>query len=270
MSHPLIKCDLILILNKQLPLKNIVYISQTVNEVWKTGFTCLLIAIFAGSCSKNLPRCRGNCDQVSFSGNVTDFTSGQPIGNQTIEVTLKEKVYCMFCSGYDVAKGITDGNGHFEFKKIFDTSLLRDYNIQVQLTTTESYITRIAPADSSVGFLYPRTRVFGYYTIDSSLNNIQFKIYQKTPLRVNLHRTTAVISGREFFDLQYGFIGAENIGTAFIMNGVNKDTTVIINTAANVFTKINTGKWVTYDSLLNRTDSIKCSINGNNSIDISY
>lgn len=251
-------------------MKFAIHISQTVNDVRKTGFTILLIAIFAGSCSKNLPRCRGNCDQVSFSGNVSDFVSGQPIGNQTIAVTLKQRTYCILCSSLNVASGSTDVNGHFEFKKIMDTSLLLDYYIDVQLTTTDGYITRIAPAGSIVGPMYPRTWDLHFDTVDSSLNSIQFKICQKAALLINLHRTTAIITGREFLDLRYSFVGAEFMGAAFIMSDANKDTSVFINTAANVFTEIRVGKFITYDSLLYKNDSIKCNINGNNSIDISY
>ena len=252
------------------PVKYTLYIFQQAYGIRKTGFTCLLIAIFASSCRKSLPACRGNCDPLSFSGNVTDLTSGQPTGNQTIEVTLRQKPYCLICSTLDVAKGSSDVNGHFEFKKIMDTTLLQDYYIQVQLTTTNGYITRIAPADSSVGPMYPRTRDFYSYTIDSSLNNIQFKIYEKTPMQIHLHRTTSIITGREYLTLTYGFIGSEVTGTAFIMNSVNKDTTVFINTAANVFTRLDAGKFITYDSLVDKIDSIKCNISGNNAIDISY
>ena len=178
----------------------------------------------------------------------------------------------MICSTLNVAAGSSDANGYFEFKKVMDTSLLQDHYIEVQLTTTEGYITRIAPADSSVGYLYPRSKEYDFENIDSSLATIQFKIFTKTSLRINLHRNTAVITGREYYDLLYKFTGGEStsLGEAFVMSDANKDTVVYINTAANVFTTISSSKFITYDSVVNKTDSVKCSTNPGNSIDISY
>ena len=151
-----------------------------------------------------------------------------------------------------------------------DTSLLQDRHIEVQLTTTDGYITRIATVGSSAGYLYPRTKEFLFSNIDSSLNRILFKLYTKTSLRLNLHRNSTIISGREYFDLQYGFTGSESTGEPFIMSIANKDTVVLINTAPNVFTKIKYSKFITYDSPVDKIDSIKCSANASNSIDISY
>ncbi len=246
------------------------YIWTRAANIGKIGFAGILISIFFSSCNKDLPACRGNCDLVTFSGDVAEFTSGQPIGNQTIKVILKQNTYCLLCSTYNVASGNSDANGHFEFKKNMDTSLLQDYHIEVELTTSDKYITRIAPADSSVGYLYPRTTLFSFWNINSSLNNIQFRIYSKTSLRLNLHRNTVIISGREYVDLQYYFGGGERSGATFVMNGANIDTAVFVNTAANVFTKITSSKFITADSVASKTDSIKCGVNTRNAIDISY
>lgn len=245
------------------------YILTTATKIRKIGLTGILISIFASSCSKDLPACKGNCDSITFSGNVSDFVSGQPISGQTIKVILKQNI-CMICSTFNVAAGSSDANGHFEFKKEMDTSLLRDYHIEVQLTTSDSYITRIAPADSSVGYLYPRTNDLYFANIDSSLNKLIFKIYSKTSLRINLHRNSAIVPGREYFTLQYNLNGGERIGEAFEMSAANKDTAVLVNTGANVFTLIYSDKFITYDSLVSKNDSIKCNINVSNSIDISY
>jgi hypothetical protein len=246
------------------------YLETTAYNIGKVGLTGILISILTSSCSKDLPACRGNCDMAGFSINVSDFTSGQPISRQAIAVILKQNGSCWICSIYKVAEGSSDANGNFEFRKNIDTTLLLDHHIEVQLTTSDGYVTRIGPADSSWGIKYAQTRVLSFRNIDSSLDNILFKIYPKASLRLNFHRTTAIIPGREFFDLQYSFTGAESIGTAFEMTAANKDTVVLVKSAANVFTKITSGKFITYDSLLYKTDSIKCAPNADNSIDISY
>jgi hypothetical protein len=245
------------------------YILTTVTKIRKIGLTGILISIFASSCSKDLPACKGNCDLITFSGNVSEFTSGQPVSGQAIKVILKQNI-CMICSTFNVAAGSSDANGHFEFTKKMDTSLLRDYHIDVQITTSDSYITRIASADSSVGYLYPRTNDLYFENIDSSLNRLIFKIYSKTSLHINLHRNSAIIPGREYFTLLYYLPGDVHIGEAFIMSTSNKDTAVLLNTGANVYTIINSSKFITYDSLVSKNDSIKCGINDRNSIDISY
>src|SRR5664279_4121504 len=108
-------------------------ILTTVTNIRNIGLTGILISIFISSCTKDLPACTGNCDLITFSGDVADFTSGQPASSQSIKVILKQN-NCLLCSIYNVASGSSDANGHFEFKKNVDTTLLIDYHIEVQLT----------------------------------------------------------------------------------------------------------------------------------------
>jgi hypothetical protein len=85
-------------------------------------------------------------------------------------------------------------------------------------------------------------------------------------LKMNFHRTTPIDPNDYSTDLEFGFGNANRSGWGFIQNENNKDTTLTINTAANIFTTIT----VRSAGITPFTDSIKCTLNGNNSINIFY
>jgi hypothetical protein len=233
----------------------------------KRVFVSIWLLLFAGSCHKTIPySCEGNCQVVHFSGTVADASTNQPLVNQPVNIGLYQNVFCLLCPPYQIASGPSDKNGRFEFSKEFDTSMLKNDHIDVSVTVSENYI------------LYPDFPGSGsqsaekveFYTADTAqLNHIFFGFYPKALLKINLHRISPVVPEQPYIILQISFNTRETLWS-FMMSDNNKDTTVMINTSANIYTKIISQKFMTLNDQITNTDSIRCTVTGNNSIDIDY
>jgi hypothetical protein len=110
-----------------------------------------------------------------------------------------------------------------------------------------------------------------FFSLDSpEIKNLVFGFYPKTPLIMNLHRTTPIQAQNPSMILEIGFDNQPTIEWGLNQTGSNKDTIITINTSANIFTRIVLQKYTTPTDVVSVTDSIKCSLTGNNSIDIYY
>jgi hypothetical protein len=251
-------------------LPNKLYLYQMKFNLRNTAisFTVLLLTFFY-SCKKHLPPCSGNCAAVVFSGMVYDKTSNQPLSNQNLTINLYQNSYCIICSSYKLASGKSGDDGHFLFNTEIDTTLLKTYHIGFNVSVTSNYILNAEPVGPGIS-QYPTSSSISFYSIDRiAMQNLNFGFYPKTLLHINLHRITPIIPQYPTLDLEFSFDNQLSIWGLAQSNN-NKDTTLTINTTANIFTRIISRKFISTTNVISNTDSIKCTTTGNNSIDISY
>ena len=243
----------------------------------------LTIAFISGiifclhSCRKEkLPNCSGNCSELIIAGLIYDKTTNIPLDNQNVKVSLHQNTGCLICSNPEMVSGKTGKDGRFRLTTVFDTTLLRDNYLIVYSPIPANYLLFPEP----VGPLTPANTVQSssivFYSLDStainndsaSISNIHFGIYPMALLHMNFHRSN---TATEFptLDVNINF-DDQNMDWGFYMTNTNKDTTLTINTAANIFTKITSVKYISPSNIISQTDSIKCAVNGNNHIEIYY
>ena len=229
----------------------------------------ILSAIFV-SCTKELPPCTQYCDGVIFSGYIYDRSDNLPISNQYVEIVLQQSYPpCWLCLPNKLVSGYSNGQGYFKFNVIFDTSLMKTYTLSVNVPPSGNYIQYAEPVGPGIGpSNNSESQIFG--SIDTTaFRNLIFWFYKPTLLYVNVHRTTPIVTQEPSFFLSFKYDGRES-DWGFDQSDSNVDTTLTINTAANIFTAIRSSKFVTDSSVETRTDSIKCVLKKKNSIEIYY
>jgi hypothetical protein len=227
------------------------------------------LAVFT-SCKKELPTCKGNCSEVIFSGLIYDKTSNQPLGNRDIKIDLSPNGYCIGCVHYKIASGKSSNSGSFSFSKVFDTTLLTKNHIGVNVSVPNNYIQNAEPVGPGLTPDNNSWSSVSFYNMNLvAMRNLSFGFYPKTLLRINLHRTTQVTSQNNHLGLEFEFDGKSSIW-GLMLRPTNKDTTLTINTTANIFTKIKTFLELSPTNYNRTLDSIKCRLNTNNSIDVVY
>jgi hypothetical protein len=238
------------------------------------GLTLGLV-ILLGACRKESAPCSGNCGVLQVEGTVYDLSGNLPLSGQPIYVTLNQNEFCLPCSSFKLASGLSDNNGHFQLSYSLDTNLLKGYHIIVSVPVPSNYISFPVLKDSLSGKTNlstqsANTRNFGYTNLDS-MHNLKFGFYAAAPLRVNLHRVSAIVPQTPLLFLYANIAGSNVLSSlSIVQTEANKDTSLVINTSPNLFTRINWNKYTTTSEVRSATDSIKCTPAGNNSIDIYY
>ena len=235
----------------------------------KLFFAISCLTFLFCSCKKQIPTCSGNCTNVNFSGFMYDKSLNVPLSNQNVNIVLHQNSSCVICSSNIVASGKSDINGHFSITATFDTSLLSEYYIKVIATATENFIyypQAVGPGITNS----PAMTSSQFGTIDTvAFKNLSFDFYPRVLLKINLHRISLPVPQYPYLDQSYTFDG-HTLGWGLDERPSNIDTTLTIYTSANIFTKIVSSKQQTPANVIRRVDSIKCTINGNNFIDIAY
>jgi hypothetical protein len=213
------------------------------------------LALFMNSCRRNMPRCTKNCADVSISGKVSLKTSGAALRNLPVELTWYQKYYCIICSSLKVAKTTTNADGLFTFTATIDTSLFNTYYLAARVTyDTSKYIGD--PRDHggfNTNYLLKR-----FYNLSALSTPAQFELYPRTSLTIKLHRV--LNDDFNYFQVRHGFSNMTFLG----------DYSIHTTTSAETYTKVFWTKRSGTSPFIEKSDSILCTMNGPNVIDINY
>jgi len=230
----------------------------------------ICVASSINSCRKELPACTGNCSTIVFSGMIYDKTTSQPLSGQSVDVILHQNTYCLICSTFKVVSGKSDANGRFRMSKMMDTTLFNDNYLLVAVPIPDNYLEYPEPVGPGIIRDKPE---YSNIRIDSfnltAMGNLTFGFYPKTLLHINMHRTTPLILQYRDITLEFEF-DKKLSGWGLEQLNTNQDTSLTINTSANIFTKITTRKFVDTSTVISKTDSIKCKLSNNNTMDFYY
>lgn len=225
------------------------------------------------SCFKeNLPRCSGHCSNITLAGIIFDKTTNLPLQNISFQANLYLNTYCLFfCTSYKVGYCKSGSDGRFTLNADIDSTLMQDFHLVAAATIPNNYLLYPEPVGPGIQQNLVTYSSVEFYNLDSpEMKNLEFGFYPKTLLKMNFHRTTPIIPQNPSIGLEFGFDNQQKSVWGFNQTDLNKDTTLTINTSANIFTSIVLQKFTTSTNVESVTDSIKCSLTGNNSIDIYY
>lgn len=234
------------------------------------------LALLFGACQKDKEilssGCPTNCKIVQVEGTLYDPSGNLPLAGQPITVTLNQNPFCLPCSSFRLASGVSDNNGHFQLSYNLDTNLLRQFYVLVSVPIPSNYILFPILRDSISNryALTTDTRHFGYGTLDS-MQGLKFEFYSVTPLQVRLHRSSAIVPQNPYLFLYVNIDGSDALSSLSItQTEANKDTSFVLSTSPNLYTKINWNKYTNLETVRSATDSIRCKPAGDNTIDIYY
>ncbi len=225
----------------------------------------ITLCIALTACKKTaLAPCSGNCTEVHVSGDILLQPAGTGFAGVPITVQLSA-TNCIICSQSIVTTQKTDANGRFDFVFNIDTTLLPGHKLYFYFANMQQYIS--VPYSYINQNLISRDILVNYPSYN---NGLHFWFYPKASLQVNLHRVST--GSFAYFSVEHSFDSQPGI-TDYIIAGnqaLPQDTTFIVETAANVFTKVTASTIITPGNNLATADSIKCSAMGNNVIRVDY
>ncbi|MEJ7822904.1 MAG: hypothetical protein WKF85_11310 [Chitinophagaceae bacterium] len=236
----------------------------------KIIFKIIALTFLISSCKKLKISCSGNCSDVTISGFVYDKSLNVFIGNQDIEVSINPRGGCLLCLANIIGTGKSNSSGFFSINTKFDTSLSDNKYLLIKATPTDNYFTY--PQNFGPGIINNKQNILSqsFSNINTStLNNLRFNFYSKALLKVNLHRISNTINDYPLFQ-EFNF---DNTTTSVIVlneTATNRDTSLTIYTASNLLTKIKTYQRQSQTTVNTKYDSIFCSSNTINTINIDY
>ena len=205
--------------------------------------------------------CETNCSNFTFKGRVLNMETNTGIPNAAIEVKWRYSVGFGFGGdSKDIACEKTDNQGNFNFTTAIDTSLFGKYSIEVSMATDNS------------NFLYipsPFDKHSIHQIFSNNSENLLFQVFPKANLTFKINYP---VSNSKSESIDYAF--APNYGYVFFWNKSPnsnvRDTTITVETASGILTKV---KWYKKDARGNNvvaTDSIKCKKGVENVLKIVY
>jgi hypothetical protein len=232
-------------------------------KYFKIVMLLIILTSIINSCRKDQPNCSGNCVNISINGNAYLKTNGSALTNIPVEVNWFKNAYCIGCTSYKVASGKTSNDGKFNFNTTIDSTFFRDYFLSVRVPTDTNYIT--VPTSGGVNFNEERFYDFNL----NALQNIKFEFYPKAFLTINLHRTLS--DNFNYFTVDHNFTTAFGYDDFLIIGPqFATDTTIKVETSANIYTRIVWKKTVIGGQSNEQTDSLICTNNGTNIFNINY
>lgn len=192
-----------------------------------------------------------------------------PVINHEVNASLYKSRSCLFCSPYKIGSASSANNGRFIFKATLDSTLFSDNHITVSAKTPNNYILYPEPVGPGISN-EPQYSSIVFNNFDPvGMSNLLFEFYPKVLLTINMHRTTPIFPQQKHVSLEFMFNDKASVW-GLNESASNADTSLTIFTSSNVFTKIISRKFTAANTVVSRIDSVFCSANGANTIDISY
>ncbi len=232
--------------------------------------TCIICTVLLVSCGKKeLPNCAANCGNLTMSGTITDNSSNEPMGDVKVSLIFSQRDYCILCDSYVVGSVNSKPDGTFDLSRSVDTTTFKQYYLNVIVYAPNGYIVTpdvlnpAYPPTPQVYYLY-------YFSFDTvGMHPVNLNFYEKAYLSIHLHKNTT--DSIAYFTVSHGFISSQSSEDYFAPGqSVPTDTTLSVLTAANIFTKIEWDKNLSFGNTITTVDSIKCTQNRTNIFDIYY
>ncbi len=230
------------------------------------------VTLSLSSCIKeNLPRCSGHCSNITLAGIIFDKTTNLPLRNISFDANLYLNSFCLlFCTSYNVGSCKSGNDGRFTLNADIDSTLMQNFHLVAGAAIPSNYLLYPEPVGPGIQQNLVSSSSVEFFSLDSpEMKNLEFGFYPKTLLKMNFHRATPIQTPNPSIVLEIGFDNQKSVW-GFDETDLNKDTILTINTSANIFTSVELQKFTSSTNVVSVTDSIKCSLAGNNSIDIYY
>ena len=223
-----------------------------------------IVCFVVNSCEKTLPKCKGNCVSIQLSGKIYNLNTNAGLGGEAVGAYWYRRGLCLGCDYFKIAEGKTRSDGSFNFTQTIDTTYFRDYRIYLRTPVNTNYF--FTPGGSADKY----RQVFFDSVAITSMQQIRFGYYPKASLQLQLHRVQN--DAFSYFAYSTFVSGAYLADTYNLIPGSQQahDTTVVVNTAADTYTIVQTSKLAPNGSSIRTSDSIRCTQTGPNVININY
>lgn len=232
----------------------------------------MVVLVLSGSCHKTAGTCTGNCQVVSFAGIAVDPGAQKPLANLPVTVSMSRVQTCMYCGPYQVAAGKTKADGTFALTVSVDTTKVAFRFCTVTIHGPSNYLVYAVPTGPGVA-ADPFSSVLSLEMVLDSTGIApyrEFDFFRPAPLTIQLHRTGAIIPSEPGLGLTYIMGASSTSGWDLNESSTNADTALTLLTGADVFTRIETIRYVTDSTKAVDVDSIRCVAGGSNTIKIVY
>lgn len=228
----------------------------------KLLLSLFVIVSIVPSCRKEEIKCEGNCVPIRVSGRAYDATTSKGFSNIPVTVSW----FASFTMGGFapspklVYKGKTDKEGYFAFVVNVDSSMFERNHLGVRVPVQPQYLRNFREHVEESLFDYSET----------GLQNIDFAMYPKANLTIKLHRVQS--DNFEYFSVEHYYTRNAMQYSDYLITGPQsaRDTVIQTETSAGIYTQVKSGKVFGFGDFKERIDSIFCTANGNNTIDINY
>jgi hypothetical protein len=221
-------------------------------------FILIVLAAFTFmSCKKQI--CTSNCGTIKIAGRVMNASNNKGVANVLVRAGWRMAGLCYVCSGPDAGSCKTDPNGYFSFDLTTDTTRFGDYCLQVRAELPDHYISFDNEDDRLIKTSFTRSNL-------SSIDDIHFLAYEKATLRIKLERQ----QNDQFTELLLYSKYNQNYTNELGLTAQPQKMEKVIETAANVFTKIRCDKWNDYFLQSSSEDSIRCQAGKENVLVLRY
>jgi hypothetical protein len=214
------------------------------------------------SCRKEEIKCKGNCVPIRVSGRAYDATRNKGFSNIPVTVSW----FASFTMGGFAPSpklaysGKTDKDGYFAFVVNVDSSLFDRNHLGVRVPVQPGYLRNF----------YDHLEESLYEYSDTGLPNIDFGMYPKANLTIRLHRVQS--DDFQYFSLEHYYAPNAMHYSDYLITGPQfaRDTIIQTETSAGIYTKVKSNRVFGLGDFTERIDSILCTPEGNNIIDVSY
>ena len=221
---------------------------------------CLTLSSFESCTIEYLPDCTsGSCVNVNIKGSVHVVPSGEKLNNKPVKIYFNGGMFGEFT--YNIVSGKTDKNGEFNFNARIDTTHFNgSYRLYVAVSgLSDDYISERLKFSDDATYLS-----FGYFD-ENALKNIEFKLYKKAILTINVKRIQI-----DDTYLQVEYFYEEFWKTAFYPT--KTEGIFQCQTAADTYTRVRWKKRQNEDfsTVEEGLDSLLCRQNKDNVFNINY
>ena len=209
------------------------------------------------ACAKEDAKCIGKCAKITISGQVVDTPNQAGIANIPIKIFLRSGGPGIGPVTKDIDVITTDKQGNFKTTINIDTSQFPRYKLYIKPIISELYIDPFEGED------------YKYYDhFQKDISNLKFVLFYKTLLKIHLRNT----QNETFNDFSLFYTFTYTRRGTFDHRGLPplKDTTIITETAANIYTRIYWDKTYVPGQTKYFSDSIICTKDGNNNYVLNY
>ena len=229
----------------------------------RVSFLAILLSAMLLSCKKEKKdtQCTQNCASYTVSGKVYDGITNTGFANTPVNLQWSYTRYCIVCPGSkNIYSGNADANGNFNFTITIDTSLFRDYSLELKtpvINTHFELFPRVIPRDD---LAQNRSINVAYYPkadLQLRLHRVQTDVMQHLNV---LHIWKATATGE--FITQYDYFGTTP--------NITGDTVLNIKTVAGLYTKIILDKVYPNGTRAEITDSVVCNRNSVTVVNMNF
>ncbi|MEQ1799172.1 MAG: hypothetical protein ABL872_14560 [Lacibacter sp.] len=209
-------------------------------------------------------KCEGDCETVIIKGRVFEAANNNGCNNVKVHAKLYQRSSCIFCNDEIIGTVKTNRDGTFELKTKLNPVYFSSQYLGVFIDVPDGLADDLGISSNS------KFSMITFYDYDvSKMQTLKYPLYKRTTAAITIKN----IQQSSFSTLSLDHYFSSNLSFADIIGrpASSGDTTIIITTAADVFTKLKLRKVISPGFADEVIDSAKFSTNASsNKFELGY